>query len=185
MREGADRSPNEQEASQRARGSDRTTHNLHFECCYYSAIGRNRQTVPRPTLASNAHPYPPPPRASTLISAATSRLMVRAQTSNHTPPYPRPQGLHFECCYYSAIDEAIERGLPRVEAGAQGEHKIQRGYMPNYTYRRATVFAGACVARAGVRASPLAGPRPRAAPLPPAPPPTTTPPAPTTAGTRC
>lgn len=33
-----------------------------------------------------------------------------------------------------AIEEAIARGLPRVEAGAQGEHKLQRGYLPNFTY---------------------------------------------------
>ncbi len=42
--------------------------------------------------------------------------------------------LHFEACYYQAIDFAIERGLSRVEAGAQGEHKIQRGYLPNATF---------------------------------------------------
>lgn len=42
--------------------------------------------------------------------------------------------LHFEACYYRALDFAIERGLKRVEAGAQGEHKIQRGYLPVTTY---------------------------------------------------
>lgn len=42
--------------------------------------------------------------------------------------------LHFETCYYRAIDFAIERGLKRVEAGAQGPHKIQRGYLPVRTY---------------------------------------------------
>ncbi len=42
--------------------------------------------------------------------------------------------LHFELCYYRAIDFAIEHGLSRVEAGAQGEHKIQRGYLPCPTY---------------------------------------------------
>jgi predicted N-acyltransferase len=42
--------------------------------------------------------------------------------------------LHFELCYYRAIDYAIARGLRRVEAGAQGEHKIQRGYLPSTTY---------------------------------------------------
>jgi predicted N-acyltransferase len=42
--------------------------------------------------------------------------------------------LHFEACYYAAIDFAIERGLARVEAGAQGKHKIQRGYEPVPTY---------------------------------------------------
>lgn len=39
-------------------------------------------------------------------------------------------GLHFECCYYQAIDYAIRHGLARVEAGAQGEHKLARGYLP-------------------------------------------------------
>jgi hypothetical protein len=38
--------------------------------------------------------------------------------------------LHFELCYHQAIDIAIERGLARVEAGAQGEHKLARGYEP-------------------------------------------------------
>jgi len=42
--------------------------------------------------------------------------------------------LHFELCYYRALDFAIERGLSRVEAGAQGEHKLQRGYLPRPTY---------------------------------------------------
>ena len=42
--------------------------------------------------------------------------------------------LHFELCYYRAIDFAIAHGLKRVEAGAQGEHKIQRGYLPKPTY---------------------------------------------------
>jgi predicted N-acyltransferase len=42
--------------------------------------------------------------------------------------------LHFELCYYRAIEFAIERGLSRVEAGAQGEHKIARGYLPSPVY---------------------------------------------------
>lgn len=42
--------------------------------------------------------------------------------------------LHFEVCYYQAIDYAITHGLPRVEAGAQGEHKLARGYLPVETY---------------------------------------------------
>jgi predicted N-acyltransferase len=43
--------------------------------------------------------------------------------------------LHFEVCYYQAIEFAIERGLARVEAGAQGEHKLARGYgaVPTYS----------------------------------------------------
>jgi hypothetical protein len=42
--------------------------------------------------------------------------------------------LHFELCYYQAIDLAIELKLARVEAGAQGEHKLARGYVPAPTY---------------------------------------------------
>ena len=42
--------------------------------------------------------------------------------------------LHFELCYYQAIEQAIARGLARVEAGAQGEHKIARGYLPSPVY---------------------------------------------------
>lgn len=42
--------------------------------------------------------------------------------------------LHFELCYYRAIEFAIERGLARVEAGAQGDHKIARGYLPSPVY---------------------------------------------------
>jgi predicted N-acyltransferase len=42
--------------------------------------------------------------------------------------------LHLEVCYYQAIDFAIRHGLARVEAGAQGEHKLARGYLPVETY---------------------------------------------------
>jgi hypothetical protein len=42
--------------------------------------------------------------------------------------------LHFELCYYQAIEAAIARGLAGVEAGAQGEHKLARGYMPTVTH---------------------------------------------------
>ena len=53
--------------------------------------------------------------------------------------------LHFELCYYQAIDTAIELGLPRVEAGAQGEHKLARGYRPSFTY------SSHCIAHGGLR----------------------------------
>ncbi len=42
--------------------------------------------------------------------------------------------LHFEACYYQAIDYAIAQGLKWVEAGAQGPHKVQRGYLPRRTF---------------------------------------------------
>jgi predicted N-acyltransferase len=55
--------------------------------------------------------------------------------------------LHFEVCYYQAIDFALSRGLRRVEAGAQGEHKLARGYRPVVTYS-AHEFADARLERA-------------------------------------
>ena len=48
--------------------------------------------------------------------------------------------LHFEACYYQAIDIAIERGFKRVEAGAQGGHKLLRGYLPSPTYSAHYIF---------------------------------------------
>ena len=48
-----------------------------------------------------------------------------------TEPHPY---LHFEVCYYQAIAYAIDHRLARVEAGAQGEHKLARGYLPTPTY---------------------------------------------------
>ena len=53
--------------------------------------------------------------------------------------------LHFELCYYRAIDFAIAHGLRFVQAGAQGEHKIQRGYLPKPT------FSAHWIAHAGLR----------------------------------
>jgi predicted N-acyltransferase len=44
------------------------------------------------------------------------------------------RNLHFELCYYQAIDFAIERGFKLLEAGAQGEHKLARGFLPSLTY---------------------------------------------------
>ena len=44
------------------------------------------------------------------------------------------RNLHFELCYYQAIEFAIERGMTLFEAGAQGEHKLARGFLPTITY---------------------------------------------------
>jgi uncharacterized protein len=44
------------------------------------------------------------------------------------------RNLHFELCYYQAIDFAIEQGFKLLEAGAQGEHKLARGFLPSLTY---------------------------------------------------
>jgi predicted N-acyltransferase len=44
------------------------------------------------------------------------------------------RNLHFELCYYQAIDFAIEQGFELLEAGVQGEHKLARGFLPTLTY---------------------------------------------------
>ena len=43
-------------------------------------------------------------------------------------------GLHFETCYYQAIDYCLAHGIERFEAGAQGAHKLSRGFLPIPTY---------------------------------------------------
>ena len=52
----------------------------------------------------------------------------------HWGCYEHYDSLHFEVCYYTGIDYCIRRGLKRFEPGAQGEHKIARGFMPTRTY---------------------------------------------------
>jgi predicted N-acyltransferase len=69
------------------------------------------------------------PVAGALNLAGRSALYGRNWGCSGDYPF-----LHFELCYYQAIDFAIAHGLSRVEAGAQGEHKIQRGYLPKPTY---------------------------------------------------
>ncbi len=69
------------------------------------------------------------PVAGALNLAGTDALYGRNWGCRGDWPF-----LHFELCYYRAIDWAIAHGLARVEAGAQGRHKIQRGYLPRPTY---------------------------------------------------
>ncbi len=69
------------------------------------------------------------PVAGALNLAGTEALYGRNWGGRGDWPF-----LHFELCYYRAIEWAIEHGLQRVEAGAQGRHKIQRGYLPQPTY---------------------------------------------------
>jgi predicted N-acyltransferase len=69
------------------------------------------------------------PVAGALNIAGTEALFGRNWGCRGDWPF-----LHFELCYYRAIEWAIAHGLRRVEAGAQGRHKIQRGYLPKPTY---------------------------------------------------
>jgi len=69
------------------------------------------------------------PAAGALNFVGRDCIYGRYWGCNRHVPY-----LHFELCYYQAIDFAIAHKIPRVEAGAQGEHKLARGYVPTATY---------------------------------------------------
>jgi predicted N-acyltransferase len=68
------------------------------------------------------------PVAMALFLHSSQRLFGRYWGSLNDEP-----GLHFECCYYQGIEFAIERGLAVFEPGAQGEHKLARGFLPTLT----------------------------------------------------
>jgi uncharacterized protein len=69
-------------------------------------------------------------RGSKYVAGAFNLLGRDTIYGRNWGSYGEYKFLHFECCYYQAIDFAIRHGLQRVEAGAQGPHKIQRGYLP-------------------------------------------------------
>ena len=73
-------------------------------------------------------------RAGRFIAGALNFLGSQAIYGRYWGAIEQRPFLHFEVCYYQAIEYAIERGLKVVEAGAQGAHKILRGYRPVTTY---------------------------------------------------
>jgi len=73
-------------------------------------------------------------RAGRFIAGALNFLGRRTIYGRYWGAVEQRPFLHFELCYYQAIDYAIERGLARVEAGAQGPHKLARGYQPVATH---------------------------------------------------
>ncbi len=73
-------------------------------------------------------------RAGRWIAGAINFIGADTLFGRHWGAIEHHPFLHFEVCYYQAIQFAIERGLARVEAGAQGEHKLARGYLPTTTY---------------------------------------------------
>jgi predicted N-acyltransferase len=73
-------------------------------------------------------------RAGRWIAGAINFIGSDALYGRHWGAIEHHPFLHFEICYYQAIDFAIARRLARVEAGAQGEHKLARGYLPVTTH---------------------------------------------------
>jgi predicted N-acyltransferase len=73
-------------------------------------------------------------RAGRWIAGAINFIGADTLFGRHWGATEHHPFLHFELCYYQAIEYAIVHKLGRVEAGAQGEHKLARGYMPTTTY---------------------------------------------------
>ena len=69
-------------------------------------------------------------RNGRLIAGALNLIGANTLYGRHWGAIEHHPFLHFELCYYQAIDFALQHGLKRVEAGAQGEHKLARGYRP-------------------------------------------------------
>jgi predicted N-acyltransferase len=92
---------------------------------FFSRIG---QTMAEETVLIMAR------RAGRFIAGAINFIGDGALFGRHWGAVEHHPFLHFEICYYQAIEFAISRRLARVEAGAQGEHKLARGYLPSTTY---------------------------------------------------
>jgi predicted N-acyltransferase len=73
-------------------------------------------------------------RAGRYIGGALNLIGGDALYGRYWGAVEHHEFLHFEACYYQAMDFAIAHNIPRVEAGAQGEHKLARGYLPQTTY---------------------------------------------------
>lgn len=92
---------------------------------FYSLIG---ERMPQDILLVMAK------RAGRYIAGAINFIGSDTLYGRHWGAIEHHPFLHFEVCYYQAIDFAISRKLARAEAGAQGEHKLARGYLPQTTY---------------------------------------------------
>ena len=92
---------------------------------FYSLIGQNMADKVVLVMAK---------RAGRFIAGAINFIGGDALFGRHWGAIEHHPFLHFEICYYQAIEFAIDRKLKRVEAGAQGEHKLARGYLPVTTH---------------------------------------------------
>ena len=92
---------------------------------FFSLIG---QTMANETVLIMAK------RAGRFIAGAINFIGDGTLFGRHWGATEQHPFLHFEICYYQAIEYAIAHRLNRVEAGAQGEHKLARGYLPNTTH---------------------------------------------------
>lgn len=69
-----------------------------------------------------------------IVAAAFDLVGARSLYGRHWGCFQDFHSLHFEACYYQGLDYCIEKGLTRFEPGAQGEHKVSRGFLPTPTW---------------------------------------------------
>src|ERR1043166_8208055 len=105
--------------------SDRKWGSAYLTRCFFSLIGERMPDKVVLVMAKRGRDY---------IAGAFNILGRDTIYGRNWGAHREYRFLHFECCYYSAIEFAITHGLKRVEAGAQGPHKLQRGYLPVPTY---------------------------------------------------
>lgn len=102
----------------------RSGHTGYLNIDFFLAVAR---AMPEQVLLCSAH------RRSTDTDMLAAALYFRDNTTlygRYWGAREEVDGLHFEACYYQGIDYAIKHGLQRFDPGAQGEHKIQRGFTP-------------------------------------------------------
>ena len=75
-----------------------------------------------------------------IVAAALNFFKGEKLYGRYWGAYKHYPDLHFELCYYQTLEFAIERGLSLFEAGAQGPHKIQRGFLPTVTLSAHQIF---------------------------------------------
>jgi hypothetical protein len=105
--------------------SDRKWGSAYLNRKFFALIGERMADKIVLVMARNAKEY---------VAGAFNILGRETIYGRNWGSYGDYKMLHFECCYYRAIEFAIDHGLKRVEAGAQGPHKLQRGYLPVPTY---------------------------------------------------
>lgn len=92
---------------------------------FFETLGR---TLPEHTLLITAW------QASELVAGALCLRSRDTLYGRHWGSKAHFDGLHFEACYHTPLEYCIREGITRFEAGAQGEHKLSRGFMPTPTY---------------------------------------------------
>lgn len=107
------------------KNSDRKWGSAYLTPAFFQCLG---ETMPDAVVLSAAYDGP------RMVAGALHLLGADALYGRNWGSVVDVPFLHFELCYYRAIDIAIARKLARVEAGAQGEHKLQRGYLPARTW---------------------------------------------------